>query len=144
MSNILRSYCSIISCINNFKHDNTFGAYAMFWYDVGFNLLIQNGVFSPELAATIDVKQLGFAYLEFLILVSMETHKVLFTIFIFINFLFIELSLSSFGIMEHTIHSLAAYSEMAIALVGFYGCGASVLNTHFRRVFLQVGKSFGI
>ena len=75
---------------------------------------------------------------------SMETHNVLFTIFIFINFLFIELSLSSFGIMEHTIHSLAAYSEMAIALVGFYGCGASVLNTHFRRVFLQVGKSFGI
>ena len=42
------------------------------------------------------------------------------------------------------MHSLAAYSEMAIALVGFYGCGAAVLYTHFGRVFLPVGKPFGI
>ncbi len=52
----LGATAQLIACINNFKHDNTFGAYAMFWYDVGFNWLIQNGVFSPELAATIDVK----------------------------------------------------------------------------------------
>ena len=50
-------------------------------------------------------------------IVSMETHKVLFTIFVLIDFLFI--GLSSFSIMEHAMYSLAAYSEVAIALVGF-------------------------
>ena len=95
----------------------------MFWYAIWFTWLIQNGVFGTELAATIDVKQLGFAYLEFLIfsifmtIVSMETHNVLFTIFVLIDFLFI--GLSSFSIMEHAMYSLAAYSEVAIALVGF-------------------------
>ena len=97
----------------------------MFWYAIWFTWLIQNGVFGTELAATIDVKQLGFAYLEFLIfsifmtIVSMETHKVLFTIFVLIDFLFIGLGLSSFSIMEHAMYPLAAYSEVAIALVGF-------------------------
>lgn len=151
----LGATAQLIACINDFKHDNTFGAtafgaYAMFWYAVGFTWLIQNGVFGAELASTVDVKQLGFAYLGFLIfsiimtIGATETHKVLFTIFVLIDFLFIGLSLSSFGIMEHAMHSLAAYSEMAIALVGFYGCGAAVLNTHFGRVFLPVGKPFGI
>ncbi len=46
--------------------------------------------------------------------------------------------------MEHATHMLAAYSELAIAIVSFYGCGAAVLNTHFGRVFLPVGKPFGI
>ena len=46
--------------------------------------------------------------------------------------------------MEHATHMLAAYSELAIAIVSFYGCGAAVLNTHFGKVFLPVGKPFGI
>ena len=55
-----------------------------------------------------------------------------------------SLTLTSFGIMEHATHMLAAYSELAIAIVSFYGCGAAVLNTHFGKVFLPVGKPFGI
>ena len=151
----LGATAQLIACINDFKHNNTFGAtafgaYAMFWYAVGFTWLIKAGVFGPELASTVDVKQLGFAYLGFLIfsvfmtIGAMETHKVLFTIFVLIDFLFLGLSFSSFGVMEHAMHSLAAYSEMGIAIVGFYGCGAAVLNTHFGRVFLPVGKPFGI
>ena len=69
---------------------------------------------------------------------------VLFTIFVLIDFLFLGLTLTSFGIMEHATHMLAAYSELAIAIVSFYGCGAAVLNTHFGKVFLPVGKPFGI
>ena len=61
-----------------------------------------------------------------------------------IDFLFLGLTLTSFGIMEHATHMLAAYSELAIAIVSFYGCGAAVLNTHFGKVFLPVGKPFGI
>lgn len=151
----LGATAQLIASLNDFKHNNTFGAtafgaYAMFWYAVGFTWLIQNGVFGIALAATYDVKQLGFAYLGFLIfsifmtIGAMETHKVLFTIFVLIDFLFIGLTLTSFGIMEHTTHMLAAYSELLIAIVSFYGCGAAVLNPHFGRVFLPVGKPFGI
>lgn len=151
----LGATAQLFACINDFKHNNTFGAtafgaYAFFWYAVGFTWLIQNGVFGAQLAATVDPKQLGFAYLGYLIFTlfmtvgAMETHKVLFTIFVLIDFLFIGLTLSSFGIMEHATHMLAAYSELLIAIVSFYGSAAAVLNNHFGRVFLPVGKPFGI
>lgn len=151
----LGATAQLFACINDFKHNNTFGAtafgaYAFFWYAVGFTWLIQNGVFGSQLAATVDPKQLGFAYLGYLIFTlfmtvgAMETHKVLFTIFVLIDFLFIGLTLSSFGIMEHATHMLAAYSELLIAIVSFYGSAAAVLNNHFGRVFLPVGKPFGI
>ena len=41
-------------------------------------------------------------------------------------------------------HKLAAYSELIISLLSFYGSGASVLNEHFGKTFLPVGKPFGI
>ena len=151
----LGATAQLFACINDFKHDNTFGAtafgaYAFFWYAMGFTWLIQNGVFGEKLVAAADTKQLAFAFLGYLIFTlfmtigAMETHKVLFTIFVLIDFLFLGLSLSSFGIMEHATHMLAAYSELAIAIVSFYGCGAAVLNKHFGKVFLPVGKPFGI
>lgn len=151
----LGATAQLFACINDFKHNNTFGAtafggYAFFWYAVGFTWLIQNGVFGPELQASADPKQLGFAYLGYLIFTlfmtvgAMETHKVLFIIFVLIDCLFIGLTLSSFGIMEHTAHQFAAYSELGIAIFSFYGSAAAVLNTHFGRVFLPVGKPFGI
>lgn len=151
----LGATAQLFACINDFKHNNTFGAtafggYAFFWYAVGFTWLIQNGVFGEQLASMADTKQLGFAYLGYLIFTlfmtigSMETHKVLFIIFVLIDFLFIGLTLSSFGIMEHATHMLAAYAELFIAIFSFYGSAAAVLNTHFGKVFLPVGKPFGI
>ena len=117
---------------------------------MGMTWLIQNGVFGEKLAATTDSKQLGFAFLSYLIFTifmtigSMETNKVLFIIFVLIDFLFIGLTLNSFNIAPHFSHNLAAYAELAIALVSFYGCGASVLNKHFGKTFLPVGKPFNI
>jgi len=151
----LGATAQLLACLNDFKHNNTFGAtafgaYAFFWYGVGFTWLIQNGVFGPALAAKADINQLGVAYLGYLIFTifmtigAMETHKVLFTIFLLIDFLFLGLTLTTFGIMEHGAHMLAAYSELGIALVSFYGSAAAVLNTHFGRVFLPVGKPFGV
>ncbi|MGX4600544.1 acetate uptake transporter [Faecalimicrobium sp. JNUCC 81] len=151
----LGASAQLMACINDFKHNNTFGAtafgaYAFFWFAVGFTWLIQNGVFGAELASSIDTKQLGFAYLGYLIFTlfmtigAMETHKVLFAIFVFIDFLFIGLTLMSFNIIPELAHQIAAYSELLIAIFSFYGCGASVLNTHFGKVFLPVGKPFGI
>ncbi len=151
----LGATAQLFACINDFKHNNTFGAtafgaFAFFWYAVGFTWLIQNGVFGPELAATADVKQLGFAFLGYLIfslfmtIGAMETHKVLFIIFVLIDCLFIGLTLTTFGIAEHASHQFAAYSELLVAIVSFYGSAAAVLNPHFGRVFLPVGKPFGI
>lgn len=151
----LGATAQLFACINDFKHDNTFGAtafgaYAFFWYSMGMTWLIQNGVLGETLAQTVDTKQLGFAFLAYLIFTlfmtigAMETHKVLFLIFVLIDFLFIGLALNSFGIAPEFSHNLAACSELAIAIVSFYGSAAAVLNKHFGKVFLPVGKPFGI
>jgi len=73
----------------------------------------------------------------------MDTNKVLFIIFVLIDFLFIGLAGYTFG-MGEIFHEIAAYSELAIAIMSFYGCGANVINATFGRVFLPVGKPFGI
>jgi succinate-acetate transporter protein len=151
----LGGFAQLFACINDAKHNNTFGttafgAFGLFWLGVGGSWLIQLGVFGEELAASVDPKQLGFAFVGYLIfslfmtIGAMETHKVLFFIFVLIDFLFIGLSLSSFGIMHEATHMLAAVSEMLIALLSFYGSAAAVLNAHFGRVFLPIGKPFGI
>jgi succinate-acetate transporter protein len=112
--------------------------------------LIKAGVFGQALKSTVDPNQLGIAFVGYLIfslfmtIGAAETHKVLFIIFVLIDFLFIGLSLSTFGIMKEFSHGLAAYSELLIALFSFYGSAASVLNPHFGRQFLPVGKPFGI
>ena len=151
----LGATAQLMACINDFKHNNTFGAtafgaYAFFWYSMGMTWLIQNGVFGEKLASTVDTKQLGFAFLGYLIFTAfmtigaMETHKVLFMIFVLIDFLFIGLTLNSYNIVPHFSHNLAAYSELAIAILSFYGSAAAVLNKHFGKVFLPVGKPFNI
>lgn len=151
----LGGFAQLFACINDSKRQNVFGttafgAYAFFWFAVGASWMIKAGVFGQSLAASIDPRQLGFAYLGYLIFTifmtigAAETNKVLFIIFFLINFLFLGLSLNSFGIMEGFSHELAAYAELFISLFSFYGAAASVLNPHFGRVFLPIGKPFGI
>lgn len=151
----LGAAAQLVACINDFKHNNhfgatAFGAYAFFWFAMAMSWMIQNGVFGETLAAAADPKQFGFAFLGYLIFTlfmtigAMETNKVLFFIFVMIDFLFLGLAFSNLGIAEHAMHSLAAYSELLIAIFSFYGCGANVLNNHFGKTFLPVGKPFGI
>ncbi|WP_461612879.1 acetate uptake transporter [Clostridium sp. Marseille-QA1073] len=151
----LGAFAQLFACINDFKHNNTFGAtafggYAFFWFGMALTWLIQNGVFGEKLATSVDPKQLGFAFVGYLIFTifmtigAMETHKVLFSIFLFIDFLFLGLSMNFLGIMPELGHEIAAYSEFIISILSFYGSGAAVLNKHFGREFLPVGKPFGI
>ena len=151
----LGACAQLVACINDFKHNKhfcatAFGAYAFFWFSMAMSWMIQNGVFGESLAAAADPKQLGFAFIGYLIFTlfmtigAMETNKVLFFIFLMIDFLFIGLACSNLGIAEHAMHNLAAYSELIISLLSFYGCGANVLNNHFGKTFLPVGKPFGI
>lgn len=151
----LGCFAQLFACINDSKKGNTFGTtafggYAFFWFAVAVSWLMKLGFFGEAVKADIDVHQLGVAFVGYLIfsvfmtIGSMETNKVLFIIFVLIDLLFIGLSLSTFGIMEGPMHKMAAYSELLISLVGFYGSAACVLNTHFGREFLPVGKPFGI
>ncbi len=151
----LGGLAQLFACIQDAKHNNifgttAFGAFGLFWFGVGMSWLIQLGAFGEKLAVNADPKQLGVAFVGYLIfsiymtIGAMETHKVLFFIFVFIDFLFIGLSLSTFGIMHEATHMLAAISELIIALLSFYGSAAVVLNTHFGQVVLPVGKPFGI
>ena len=100
----LGAFAQLFACINDSKRMNTFGttafgAYAFFWMGVAASWMINMGVFGEALASNTDPKQLGFAFLGYLIFTlfmtigAMETHKVLFLIFFFINFLFIGLTL---------------------------------------------------
>ena len=151
----LGGFAQLFACINDSKRNNVFGttafgAFALFWMGVASSWLIKLGVFGEALKSTVDPKQLAFAYVGYLIfslfmtIGAAETHKVLFSIFVLIDFLFLGLSLTTFGIMTEFSHYLAAYSELLIALLSFYGSAAAILNPHFGRVFLPVGKPFGI
>ncbi|MEH7886521.1 acetate uptake transporter [Bacillus sp. JJ1609] len=151
----LGGIAQLFASVQDAKHNNTFGttafgAFGLFWLGVGTSWLIQYGVFGEAAAAAADPKQLGIAFVGYLIFSlfmtvgAMETHKVLFIIFVLIDFLFIGLSLSSLGIAPEAMHKLAAVSELLISIASFYGSAASVLNTHFGKVTLPVGKPFGI
>lgn len=151
----LGAFAQLFAAIQDSKHGNTFGttafgAYAFFWFGVASSWMIKMGVFGEALASQVDNHQLGVAFVGYLIFTlfmtigAAETNKVLFIIFVLIDFLFIGLSLSSFGIAEEFTHKLAAVSELCIAIMSFYGSGANVLNNHFGRTFLPIGKPFGI
>jgi len=151
----LGAFAQLMAAIIDSKKNNTFGmtafaAYSFFWMAVAMSWLMKLGFFGDKLAAAVEPKQLGMAFFGYLIfslfmtIAAMETNKVLFVLFVLIDVLFLGLGLSTMGIMKEQMHLVAAYSEVLIALGSFYGCGASVINVHFGRVFLPVGKPFGI
>ena len=135
----LGGFAQLFACINDSKRNNTFGAtafgaYGLFWLAVAASWMIERGIFGETLAAGVDSKQLGFAFIGYLIFTlfmtigAMETHNVLFSIFFCINFLFIGLALNSFGVLGVFPQQFAAYSELSISLLSFYGAAAAVLN----------------
>jgi len=109
--------------------------------------LIQNGVFGETMMGTADRHELGVAFLGYLIFTlymtygAASTHKVLFFIFILIDLLFIGLSLSTLADIEFG-HWLAAFAEFFLSMLSFYGSAAAVLNTHYGKIILPVGKPF--
>jgi len=147
----LGGFAQLFACINDSKRNNvlgttTFGGFALFWFAVAISWMIKDGVFGETLAASVDGLQLGFAFLGYLIFSLFltygfaSTNKVLFVDLIFIDLLFIGLTLSSFGIMHKFTHNLAAFSELAISIISFYGFGATLLNQHYGRIVLPLGK----
>lgn len=151
----LGGFGQLFACINDSKRQNTFGAtafgaFSLFWFGVAMSWMISAGTFGKGLAGSVDPKQLGFAFIAYLIFTifmtigAAETNKALFLVFFFIIFLFIGLSLNSFGILPEFSHKLAGIAELLASLTAFYGSAAAVLNPHFEREFLPIGKPFGI
>lgn len=153
----LGALAQLVAGILDYKKKNVFGgtafcAYGFFWLGMAMSWLINMGVLGETLQGYVDTKQMGFAFIGYLIMTvfltlgATQTNKVLFLIFVFIDLLFIGLVVSTFissGIVHTTFHMIAAVSELAIALLSFYGSGANVLNNHFGYVFLPIGKAFG-
>lgn len=151
----LGATAQLIASFFDFMHNNiwgatVFGAYAFFWYAIATCWLIKMGVFGPALAAAADIAQIGWAFTGYLIfsllmtIGAMEVNKVIFIIMVLIDVLLAALALNAFGIAAHASHAVAAWTEMVISLVTFYACGAVVLNTHFGKPFMPMGKPFGI
>ena len=151
----LGATAQLVASIFDFFHENiwgatVFGAYAFFWYAVGTCWLMNMGALGPALQKAVDVKQIGFAFLGYLIfslfmtIGAMEVNKVIFADMVVICVLLAALSLNAFGIAAHTTHMIGAMAEMVTALISFYAASAVVLNTHFGKPFLPMGKPFGI
>jgi len=149
----LGGFAQLFACINDSKRNNvlgttTFGGFALFWFAVAVSWMIKGGVFGEPLAATVDGLQLGFAFLGYVIFALFltygfaSTNKVLFIDFIFIDLLLIGLALNSFGVAPHFTHKLAGFSELGVAIISFYGFGATVLNQHYGRIVFPLGKPF--
>ena len=143
----------LIAGVIDFKKDNVFGGtafigYGFFWLAMAFSWLVSLGIFGEQAQEIFDSTQTGVAFVAYLIFTAfmtigaLKTTKVLFFIFLFIDFLFIGLALSSFHIAYEATHMLAAVSELLISLLSFYGAGANVLNKHYGRQVLPLGKAF--
>lgn len=150
----LGALAQFIAGAYDFKHNNTFGAtafmgYGFFWFAVAMSWMMKLGMFGQAAATAADPKQLGFAFLGYFIFTmymtvgAMSTSKVLFTIFALIDLLFLGLFMSTLGWGGEAWHELAAYAELGIAIVSFYGSAANVLNAHCGTVVLPIGKGFG-
>lgn len=149
----LGAFAQLYACFNDAKKGNVFGAtafggYGLFWMGIAMSWMIQNGVFGEGMAATADIKEMGMAFLGYFIftlymtVASLETNKVLMIIFILIDCLFLGLTLSTlFGV--HAGHTLAAWSELFIAVFAFYGSAANVINHTFNRTLLPIGAPLG-
>jgi uncharacterized protein len=152
----LGALAQFVAGVLDYKKGNTFGgtafcAYGLFWFATATAWLINLGAFGTVLQSNVDPRQIGIAFIGYLIITlfltvgSMATNKVLFFIFVFIDLLFIGLSVSTLTTvpaLQEAFHQLAAYAELMIALLSFYGGGANVLNNHFDRTFLPLGKPF--
>jgi len=142
----------LIACVFDFKHNNlfgstAFGAYGLFWIGMGMSWLINLGCLGESLAATADIKQLGFIFVGYFILTvfftisAVKMSKAMFFILVLIAILFLGLALDAFG-CGCFWGKVAAYAELAISLLAFYILGAKYLNSMFGKEVLCTGKPF--
>ncbi len=148
----LGAIAQLIAGFFDFKHNNLFGSiafcgYGLFWLGVSSTWMIKGGVFGEWFAQTADIKQLGFAFLGYFIfsvfvtIAAFRLTTLLSVLMILIDVLLLSLALDTLG-AGHFWHTIAAYSEIIISLLSFYGAGAALLNKSYGRIILPVGKAW--
>lgn len=151
----LGSVAQIWASTIDFKKNNYFGAivlgaYGLFWVAVAMHWAMSLGWFGAIDAAKNDPRQIAFGFIGYLIfslfimIAAFEANKVFAAILVLINVLLASLALSVLGIQPDLCKILAAYSEFAISLLGFYAAGAVFLNSYFGRTLLPLGKPLGL
>lgn len=146
----LGGIAQLIASLFDFKHNNLFGAtafsaYGLFWIGMAMSWLIKLGCFGNTLTQAVDVKQLGFVFIGYMILTivftisGLKMSKAMFVLLLLIVVLFLGLALDSFG-CGHVWHAVAAYAELAISLLTFYVLAAKYLNSFFGRNIIPVGS----
>lgn len=149
---LLGSLAQLFASYYDFKKNNAFGsvvfsAYGLFWSAMAGVWLIQMGAFGEALQKGFDVTQLAFAFVGFLFfsifgtIAALKTNKVVFAIMVLIDFLFFGLATDLFLGGRTGFFALAAWSELFISLLGFYGSGAVLVNRVFGKQVLPMGKS---
>jgi len=149
---LLGGFAQFIASIFDFKHNNLFGAtafaaYGLFWMGMGMSWLIRMGCFGEALAASADIRQMGFVFTGYfiftvvLVISTIKMSKAMFFLMSLIAVLFFGLALDAFG-CGHIWHLLAACSELAISLLAFYVLASKYLNSFFGREILCAGKPF--
>jgi len=148
----LGGFAQLIASVFDFKHNNlfgstAFGAYGLFWIGMSMSWLIRMGCFGETMAASADVKQMGFVFLGYLFLTvvftisAIKMSKAMFFLLTLIIILFLGLSLEAFG-CGIVWRYVAAFAELAISLLTFYVLAAKYLNSFFGREVLCTGKPF--
>ncbi len=152
----LGSLAQIWASTIDFRKNNYFGAivlgaYGLFWVAVAMHWAISLG-WLGKIEAAADPRQLAFACIGytifslFIMIAALEANKVFALILMLINVLLPSLAISILQkgtMVGETCHYMAAWSELGIALLGFYAAGAVFLNSYFRRVILPLGKPCG-
>jgi len=150
----LGSAAQIWASTIDFKKNNYFGAivlgaYGLFWMAVSMHWAIGQGWFGTVDPAKADPTQLAFAcfgyfiFSIFIMIASFEANKVFAAILVLINVLLPSLGLAILKVSPEIFAPAAAWSELGIALLGFYAAGAIFLNNFFGRTVLSLGKPFG-
>lgn len=151
----LGALAQLFAAIGDSKRNNVFGttafaAYGFFWLAVSFGWFVHLGVFGEALKNSESSFQTGFAFLGYLIftlfmtVASTKTNKVLFIIFVLIDFLFLFLMLSSFSVAPSVTKVIAGVAELLIAIASFYGSAACVINATYGKKVLWQGKPFSV
>lgn len=149
----LGSIAQLWAAAIDFKRNNYFGAvvlgaFGLFWMAVAMVWAISNGWFGT-VPGNADMKQFGYAcfayffFCCFITVAAFEANKVFGAIMVLILVLLATLGLQLLGIEPELCGKLAAMSEFAISILGFYASGAMFLNAFFGRTLLSLGAPMG-
>ncbi len=146
----LGAIAQIIASLLDFKHNNLFGSiafsgYGLFWLGVSMSWMVKAGLFGAELATSVDSHQLGYAFLGYFIfsifvtIAAFRLNTLLSILMILIDLLLLGLACDTLG-LGSVWHSIAAYSEILVSALSFYGSGAALVNKSYGRIILPTGK----